>query len=306
MRNISFSEILNLNISPQDCINWAREVIINKNSYKLPPKTSIKFNDSKNFFTTMPSMLPDLGVFGLKMVSRLQDRIPALKADILLYDSSCGELLTLMDGTWITAWRTGAIAALTTSSLKPSGSKIYSFIGLGNTARTTLLCLDAIQNHEDMQIYLFAYKNQHELFIERFSNFPNLHFTVFTDLKQMLKQSDVVISCITATNDVLAEPSDFKDDVLVIPVHTRGFQNCDLEFDHIFCDDISHISSFKYFKQYKSVTEMTDVINNKDFSITGKRLAYNIGVSTQDIFFAKKIYDYILKADKKLEQKFWV
>ena len=51
---------------------------------------------------------------------------------------------------------------------------------------------------------------------------------------------------------------------------------------------------------------MTDVINNKDFSFTGKRLAYKIGVSTQDIFFAKKIYDYILKADKKLEQKFWV
>lgn len=72
-----------------------------------------------------------------------------------------------------------------------------------------------------------------------------------------------------------------------------GFQNCDLAFDKIFCDDLGHISHFKYFNQYKSVGEMTDILSGK---ISGRDtdseriLAYNIGISIYDIYFAMKIY----------------
>lgn len=311
MKIISFAEIQNLGISPEKCIEWATTAIKNKNNYELPPKTSIKFNDSKSFFTTMPSMIHDENVFGIKMVSRLPDRSPSLKADILLYDKTSGELLTLMDGTWITTWRTGAVAAVTINSLKSNNTELYSFIGLGNTARSTLICLDAILQHKDINVGILSYKNQHELFIERFKSFSNIHFKIYKDLSQMVRDSDVVISCVTAMNDYFTDESNFRNGVLVVPVHTRGFQNCDLKFDRIFCDDIAHISSFKYFNQYKSVTEMTDVLNQDKIFIDTDRskkryIAYNVGISIQDIFFAKKIFDLIKEKDSLLEKKFWV
>ena len=305
MNIISFSEIEGLHISPSTCIEWARTAIKEKQVYKLPPKTSIKFNNSLSFFTSMPSMLPSRGVYGVKVVSRLPERIPSLKADILLYDIQSGELLALMDGTWITAYRTGAVASVTIDMLS-QGRGVYSFIGLGNTARTTLICLDEIYSHADLQIYLYAYKNQHCAFMERFKDRPNIHFTVFENIHQMIQRSDVVISCVTATNDVLADFSDFKENVLVVPIHTRGFQNCDLLFDHIFCDDIGHISGFKYFKQYKSVTEMTDILNRSQPVPIGRKLAYNVGVSSQDIFFAERIYAILREKDSLLNKKFWV
>ena len=307
MKSISFSEINNLRIDPTDCIEWATTVIKNKNDYKLPPKTSIKFNES-NFFNTMPSLLPDLGVFGVKIVSRFVQNTPSLRGDIILYDYHNGELLALMDGTWITAWRTGAVAAITINTLKRKNAQSYAFIGLGNTARTTLLCLDSILNHTDLTINLLAYKNQHNEFIDRFKYYKNIHFRIFQNIKDLFLQSDVVVSCVTYTNKPLAEETDLKPGILVVPVHTRGFQNCDLAFDKIFCDHIEQIKDFKSFEHYKSVTEMTDVLNNPNFIRNDKEriIAYNVGISVQDIYFAKKIYDKKCSQDEQFNKKFWV
>ena len=52
--------------------------------------------------------------------------------------------------------------------------------------------------------------------------------------------------------------------------------------------------NFQYFNEYKSVSEMTDVLNNETIGRENDEqriLAYNIGISIQDIFFASKIYD---------------
>ena len=171
-----------------------------------------------------------------------------------------------------------------------------------------MLCLNEILNNQKLNINLLAYKNQHELFIKRFENFHNISFTVFNNVREMIKESDVVISCVTVADSCFAEPEDFKPVCLVVPVHTRGFQNCDLSFDKIYCDDIGHISNFKYFNEYKYVKEMTDVLNDESFIRNDKDriLAYNIGISLQDIFFATKIYELFLSQDSELNEKFWI
>lgn len=311
MRNnsiVSFDDILSLDIKPRLCVEWATEIIMRKNECQLPPKNSIKFGDNC-FFNTMPSLIPFINRFGVKEVSRIPTREPALMADILLYDSFSGNLLSFIDGTWITIMRTGAVAAITIDKLKKKNTKNYSFIGLGNTARATLLCFDEINNHKEIYVNLLEYKNQHTDFINRFKEYKNIHFNVYSNIEEMISKSDVIVSCVTATDSIFADEKFYQPGVLVVPVHTRGFQNCDLVFDKIFCDDIEHISGFKYFNEYKSVTEMTDVLNNSkvgresDFE---RILAYNIGISIQDVYFASKINDMILsKRDCNME-KFWV
>ena len=154
-----------------------------------------------------------------------------------------------------------------------------------------------------------AYKDQHNQFIERFKNFNNIHFEVYSDAKELIRNSEVIVSCVTAKDDLWADEKDFKPGILVVPVMTRGFQNCDLAFDKIFCDDIPHISGFKYFKQYKNVTEMTDVLNDNSFvrNENDRILAYNIGISLQDVYFASKIFDILSsKRISEINKKFWV
>lgn len=307
MKIISFEEIQKLNITPEQCVTWARSVIKHKNDYVLPHKISIKYGDNC-YFNTMPSYIPELNLFGVKVVSRIPKREPALQGDILLYNTISGEMLTFMDGTWITAWRTAAVAAITVEALKKPDSKSISIIGLGNIARAFVLCINSIYNNREIFLKILAYKNQHTLFIERFKEYKNIHIEVYEDTKKLIKESDVIVSCVTAKDDLFADEKDFKKGVLVVPVMTRGFQNCDLAFDKIFCDDIPHISEFRYFNQYKSVIEMTEVLNNKDFirNEDERLLAYNIGISVQDVYFASKILDCINTKTNQINQKFWI
>lgn len=297
MKIISFSNILSLNITAQSCVKWAKFVMLHKHDFTLPPKTSIKFGNHC-FFNTMPSMLLNYDIFGIKAVSRISNRNPHIKADILLYSTKSGKLLSLMDGTWITMMRTGAVAALTMKLLASKNASEISFIGLGATARATLLCYNAIQKGKNLKINLLAYKRTHIEFMKQFRGFGNITFRIFDNIKDLAQNSDVLISCVTAMDSTFANEACYKKGILIIPVHTMGFQNCDLAFDKIFCDDLGHISHFKYFNQYKSVGEMTDILSGK---ISGRDtdseriLAYNIGISIYDIYFAMKIYKRFAK-----------
>ena len=307
MKEISFEQIQNLGITPDECVEWARTVIKNKHNYVLPHKISITYGDNC-YFNTMPSYIPEMNLFGVKVVSRIPNRSPALQGDILLYNSISGDLLAFMDGTWITAWRTAAIAAITVEKLKKEDAKSISIMGLGNIARAFVLCINSIYKHSELNFKILAYKDQHNQFIERFKNFNNIHFEVYSDAKELIRNSEVIVSCVTAKDDLWADEKDFKPGILVVPVMTRGFQNCDLAFDKIFCDDIPHISGFKYFKQYKNVTEMTDVLNNSIFVRGGAEriLAYNIGISVQDVFYASKILAKLQEKNDNKLKKFWV
>ena len=80
-----------------------------------------------------------------------------------------------------------------------------------------------------------------------------------------------------------------------MPIHTRGFKECDLAFDKIICDDEGHVAGFDYYPQFKNrLVEMPDVIANPSLGRTDdsqRILAYNIEIALHDIYFANKIYD---------------
>lgn len=185
MKIINFDLINELGISPKVCVDWVEDAFKTKYTSKLPSKISMKIDD-KIFFNTMPVYLPGQERFGVKVVSRYPERQPSLEADILLYDTNSGDTLALMDASWITAMRTGAVAALTINTLKPSKAKVYSFLGLGNTARATLLCLLPLLNGEPIHIRLLAHKGQEVLFQERFSAYENISFSVCETTEELI------------------------------------------------------------------------------------------------------------------------
>lgn len=310
---ISFQDIVDLEISPSDCVDWAVSVIKQKKDCVLLAKDSIHFGN-ECFFNTMPSYIPKLNIFGVKEVSRITGRNPALQADLLLYDTVTGDLLCAMDATWITTMRTGAVASVAINTLEVPGNNSYSFVGLGNTARATLLCLNAIKKGTNFKVNLLKYKDQADLFTERFKDFANIEFKVYDNSDEFFSDARVVVSCVTAATELFTDEKLLQPGVLLVPVHTRGFQNCDLTFDQIFCDDISHISGFKLFSQYKKVTEMTDVLNSENFALGRQNdqeriIAYNIGISLQDVYFGYQILKMLNlePAKSKTEnKKFWV
>ena len=297
MKSITNSEIIALNISATECVDWVREAFVMKSECQLPAKISVH-PTGNDFFTTMPCLLPkEYGRFGAKVVSRIVGRVPALKSDMMLFDSNNGELLALVDCDWITAMRTGAVAALAIKTFRNSTAKEYAFIGLGSTARATLTCLLESCKGEHLNIRLYKYKDQAEKIVEEYKGYDNATFTIVDNTSDLVRDADVVVSCITDASGLLVEDESlFKPGVLVVPVHTRGFQNCDTTFDKVYADDTDHVKGFKYFSQFKEFHQIEEVLKGE---VAGREsdseriLSYNIGLGLHDVLYASRIYDML-------------
>ena len=112
MKVISHEDIVKLNIPPEECYKWVEEAIKAKEKAILPPKISMKPYPGV-FCNVMPSILDTSysKYGGIKIVTRYPERKPSLESKVLLYDITNGDLLAIMNADWITAMRTGAVAA---------------------------------------------------------------------------------------------------------------------------------------------------------------------------------------------------
>ena len=300
---ISQEKIVSLSISPSDCVKWVEEGFLKKDLAQMPAKLSVH-PQGEDFMTTMPCLLTEengIKRFGIKVVNRIESQKPALSSIIYLYDALTGHLLAIMDGDWITAMRTGAVAALAARLFKKDKTDTYSMIGLGNIARAVAMCLIADNKNTPITIRLMRYKDQAEQFMEKFKDANHVTFKIIDDKEQFISEADVIISCVTVATELLF-PNDslFKKGVTLIPVHVRGFQNCDLLFDKVFGDDTDQIRNWKYFSQFHQYDELHHVLQGANPGRTSQEeriLSYNYGLALHDIVFASKIYEHIKNTD---------
>lgn len=315
MKIISNNDIRRLRISPKECVEWVRTSFLSKKDAQLPAKLSLH-PQGEDFFNTMPCILPPhYNRFGVKVVHRIKDGTPALGSDILLYDSKSGRLLAMMDGDWITTMRTGAVATLAIQTLAKRDVAYYAFIGLGNTARATLLCLLDAEPNVNHKVLLLKYKDQAESFIARFKEYSNVEFVIMEDVDQLVASADVIVSCVTQMTGLFCDDVQlFRSGCLLVPVHTRGFQNCDLAFDKVFADDTAHVCGFKYFNRFKCYAELVDVLLGIEQGRTNDKeriISYNIGLGLHDIYFANRIFSMVTNPLLQIEiprefEKFWI
>lgn len=292
MKYITNEQIENIGIAGAECIQWIKEALKAKENAFLPAKVAIK-PQANVFFTSMPCLLPEERVYGLKMVSRIPGRKPALDSDLLLYDSDNGELKAFIEADWITAMRTGAVAAYTILRCAPKNYQVLSCVGLGNTCKATLdVLLPCIKR--PLTIQLMEYKGQEKTIIERYKHHSNIKFVVTNKEKDFFEKADVILSCITCCDGDLSKKEWFKENVLVVPVHTLGFQNCDAYFDRVIVDDYEHVKNFKFFKEFKNLTYLNEIEELEETEFAGRIIAYNVGIALHDVYFAKKIYDLLV------------
>ena len=140
-----------------------------------------------------------------------------------------------------------------------------------------------------------------------FSKFDNVKFELCDTYEETIKDSDVIISAVTRATEDFADDECYKEGVTIIPIMTLGFQNCDLFFDKIFTDEIEQIRGFKYFNEFKSCTNTTDVLlgeakgreNDKE-----RILVYNYGLAIHDLYFASKFYNNSLDEEEEIEYNY--
>lgn len=298
IKQISVDEIKALNIKPVEYYKWIDEVINHFEEFILPTKTRVPLRTA-DYFNIMPCVLPALNRMGLKVVTRSEVRRKEgqdnIDADILLYDYANCNLISLMDGSLITTIRTAAIAVHSMLHLA-NKSDVVAMVGLGNIGTWIgRILFDQIED-KSITVKLYKYKNHAEEFIEEFKEYKNLTFEVCDTYERLMAGSDVVFSSVTFIEEDFCKPDVFKAGCTVIPVHMRGFKECDKVFDHVITSDLESIKKFQYYGQMRKLSRLNEVLKGEipvREKATDRILVYNLGIALYDIFFAAKIYDQL-------------
>lgn len=298
MKVLTDNDIEALGIAPRQCVQWAERSLLSKPNADLPPKTWQHFPNDV-FVNTMPCYVPEINRYGVKVVTRHPGLHPALKSKILLVNMANGDCLACMDGNWITAMRTGAVAALAGKTFVNNyESAAFGFVGLGNMAHSTMKCLCSLLDRPH-DIWLLRYKNQAEEFAAAFANEPNVKFHFTDSREELVSRTQALYSCVTVMNEQFLPASAYPQGYTLIPVHMRGFQDCDVVFDRIFGDDTGHLRCFQHFNEFQAFAEFTDVLSGKAVgrqSAEERIISYNIGLGLHDVWFASNIYDIMIGA----------
>ena len=118
----------------------------------LPPRVAA-FAEEDGLLGAMPAHLPSTGL-GCKLVSvfphnRAQ---PSHQALIALFDSRTGTPVALMDGTYVTATRTAATAALAARLLARPDARVLAILGTGVQARAHHRAFAGVRDWAEIRI----------------------------------------------------------------------------------------------------------------------------------------------------------
>ena len=301
MKIINYSMLKNLNLPFSVWYDWADYVLRNKHKFWMPAKTCQHFGNS--YYNTMPSILASEGIMGVKSINRFLNREPSVEGQLMLHDASNGKFLALMDASYITTMRTGAVAVHSIQTFANNDFEVVGFMGFGNIGTATLDILFDHYKEKDFILKVLKYKDHADRIKNRYTGYKNITIEVVDSVERIIKDSDVIISSITYTDEILGQDEWFKEGCTVIPVHLRGFQNCDLFFDKVYGDDRDQIKGFKYFDKFKFFAEESEYLRGEVPGRENKKeriICYSVGMSLHDVYAASRLYKYF-KDSKEAE-----
>jgi alanine dehydrogenase len=124
---------------------------------KMPVRSHIDVSEHDGTALFMPSYAPCFGNFGVKVVNvfgaNAQRGLPRIQALVCLFDGATGTPRAVLDGTSLTALRTGAASGLATDLLARSSASAVAILGAGVQARTQLDAMFAVRPIDSVKVY---------------------------------------------------------------------------------------------------------------------------------------------------------
>jgi len=165
---------------------------------QMPAKVYLYYKKYNGDLRVMPSHLEALDVSAVKVVNvhpeNRQFGLPTVIGTIILIDPKTGFPLSVMDGTWITAMRTGAASGVATKYLARKDSKTLGLVGAGIQAGTQLMAMATVLKLERVKVWGLT-EDEREGFIRRWSgNYPGVKFTAEPDIQHVVQGADVIVT----------------------------------------------------------------------------------------------------------------
>src|SRR5260221_6490552 len=174
----------------------------------VPVRLSLPIN-KEGLALTMPASLAGASAYSVKVVSVAPANpaagLPLVSATVLLIDASTGELLALIDGTALTALRTGAAGGVAARALSRPTAARAALFGAGAQARTQLPALAAVPPIREVPVV--ARERAHAAAFEEWAaGQPELHGIAVhpSSAAEALAGADLVVTATSSRTPVFA------------------------------------------------------------------------------------------------------
>lgn len=174
------SEDVERSLSMKECIPAMKTAFsaLSSGEAVMPLRSALEMEADNATALFMPAYLPEIGKFGVKTVNMNRNNpakgLHLIHAMMMVFDSSTGVPLAVMDAESITAMRTGAVSGLATSLLARADASIAAVIGTGTQGETQLEAVCCVRNIKKAYVFdiqadrakAFAQKMSQKLNIE--------------------------------------------------------------------------------------------------------------------------------------------
>lgn len=174
----------------------------------VPLRQVIAADEGRGNFAFMPAYSSKLGAAGIKIVNIFPGNRERGQAttigQVLLMDDKNGEVLALMDGSFITKFRTGAASGAAFKLFARNDAKIGCLIGTGGQADCQLEAMLAACNLDEVRIVArdFAKTEKFaEAMSERFKD-SGAKMIAYDDANEAVDGADVIVVVTVSTEPV--------------------------------------------------------------------------------------------------------
>jgi alanine dehydrogenase len=180
----------------------------------VPERIHIDQKEHNSTALFMPVYLPNKKKKGLKLVSLSNNNpakgLPLIQALVMVIDSATGAPLAIMDGSYLTAIRTGAASGLATKILSRKNANTVAIFGAGVQGRTQLEAVCAVREIKRALIFDIDSK-QAERFSDEMSKKLSIEINKTSSLSK-LKAADIICTATTSSKPVFSH-QDIKEGV---------------------------------------------------------------------------------------------
>jgi alanine dehydrogenase len=163
----------------------------------VPPR--IAASTERGFLAAMPGYAD--GILETKLVSVFPENtaagLPSHQATITLFDENTGAPLALLDGTEITATRTGASSAVSTRALARPDAHVLVVLGAGVQGRSHIAAVSRVRDFDEVRVASRNPEHARALAEE-------VGGVAAGSMEEAVRGADVVCACTDASEPVLS------------------------------------------------------------------------------------------------------
>lgn len=173
----------------------------------VPLRTQLPVARHAGVTLFMPAYLSQSDDLGIKIVSvfpaNRERGMPTIFAVVVVVEAETGRPLAVMDGTYLTALRTGAASGVATDLLARQDARVAAIFGAGTQARTQLLAICEVRDIETVWIYSRTRKRI-EAFIQEMRGQGRIpqDLRIASTPAQAVRQADIICTATTSSSPV--------------------------------------------------------------------------------------------------------